>query len=246
MSRKGKTNRKKIRKIRKIYVALLNPLCDIIESAMNKPPFTKNPVKVNTGKTNKNGIIPYGREAVKKAILDATEKLLLKKSPNKITVREIAEAANIKHPLIHRHFGTKDAVIIAVHARGINKVEREIIDVENLEGNIATFFEAVKKNKFRQIALSRAMIDGVNPRAIQTQFPVMERFLELLKKRSVETKSESKFAPEMMTAIIGATTLGWFLYEPFLLAATDLEDKSRDELHAAVVEIIEEIVRKLC
>ena len=43
--------------------------------------------------TNDHGKIPYGRDAVKKAILDAAEKLLLRKSPNKITVREIAEAA---------------------------------------------------------------------------------------------------------------------------------------------------------
>jgi len=195
---------------------------------------------------NGHGTIPYGRDAVKKAILDATEKLLLKKSPNKITVREIAEAANIKHPLIHRHFGTKEAVIVAVHARGIAKTERKIAKVENLEGNVATFFDAVRKNKFRLVALSRAMIDGVNPHAIQSQFPVMERLLELLKKRYEETDSKSRFDAEMMAAITAAAALGWLLYEPFLLAAVDLEDKNKEEVHETVVEILEEIVRKLC
>ena len=85
------------------------------ESGSNKPT-----------KSNHNGKIPYGREEVKEAILDATEKLLLEKSPNKITVREIAESANIKHPLIHRHFGTKDAVIIAVHMREIAAVDQRV------------------------------------------------------------------------------------------------------------------------
>jgi TetR/AcrR family transcriptional regulator, repressor for neighboring sulfatase len=211
---------------------------------MNMGRQKKISIREKAVRTNANGKIPYGREAVKKAILDATEKLLLKKSPNKISVREIAEAANIKHPLIHRHFGTKDEVVMAVHARNIEKVERKIAKVENLEGNIATFFEAVKKNKFRQIALSRAMIDGINPRVIQNQFPVMQRLLELLKKRRSE--SELKFDSEMMTAILGATVLGWFLYEPFLLAATNLEDKNKDEIHQKVTEIIEEIIQKLC
>ncbi len=218
----------------------------MIDFVMNKGQRAKTSAKETKIKINDFGKIPYGREAVKKAILDAAEKLLLKKSPNKLTVREIAEAANIKHPLIHRHFGTKDEVIVAVHARNIKKIERKIVKVENLEGNVGTFFEAVKKNKFRQIALSRAMLDGVNPRAIQTQFPVMQRLLELLKKRSDEQNFESEFTPEMMTAIIAAAALGWFLYEPFLLAATGLEDRDQDELQQTVVEILEEIIRKLC
>ena len=151
----------------------------MIEFIMNKHRKTNTLAREINDRSNGRGKIPYGRDAVKKAILDATEKLLLKKSPNKITVREIAEAANIKHPLIHRHFGTKEEVIVAVHARGIAKTERKIAKVENLEGNIATFFDAVRKNKFRLVALSRAMIDGVNPHAIQNQFPVMQRLLEL-------------------------------------------------------------------
>lgn len=197
-------------------------------------------------KARQNGKTPYGRDAVKKAILDATEKLLLKKSPNKITVREIAAAANIKHPLIHRHFGTKDELIIAVHMRGVADIEKRVAEVENLEGNIATFFEAVKKNNFRHVALARAMLDGVNPRSIQTDFPVMKRLLELIRKRSDETKSGTKFTPEIVTAVLSATALGWFLYKPFLIASMDLEDESTDELNKMVVEILEEIVVKIC
>jgi AcrR family transcriptional regulator len=220
--------------------------CATIEVIMKKGSQKKESGNENKVKNNDSGKIPYGREAVKKAILDAAEKLLLKKSPNKITVREIAAAANIKHPLIHRHFGTKDEVIIAVHARGIAKVEKRVAQIENVEGNIATFFEAVKKNKFRQVALARAMIDGVNPRAIQSEFPVMRRLLELIKKRFDETNAESRFTPEMMTAFLASAALGWFLYEPFLLAATEQEDKKQDELHGTFVEILEEVVSKIC
>ncbi len=199
----------------------------------------------NKTKTNENGKIPYGRAAVKKAILDATEKLLVKNTPDKITVREIARAAKIKHPLIHRHFGTKEEVIAAVHARAIAKAERKVAGIENLEGNIGAFFEAVKKNKFRHVALTRAMLDGVRPRAIPTEFPLMSRLLELVKKRFNETNTDPKFTPEMITAILAAAILGWLLYEPFLLADTHQEDKKQDEIHKTVVEVLEEILRKL-
>lgn len=194
-------------------------------------------------KTNHNGKIPHGRDEVKRAILDATEQLLLKKSPNKITVREIAEAANIKHPLIHRHFETKDKVILAVHARRIADIEKRVEKIEDVEGNIATFFEAVKKIKFRRIALARAMMDGVSPHAIQTEFPVMQRLLDLIKKKFDEKNITTQFSPEITTAVLSAAALGWFLYEPYLIASMNLEEKIEDELDRTVVEVLEELVR---
>ena len=194
-------------------------------------------------KVNHNGKIPHGRDEVKKAILDATEKLLLKKSPNQITVREIAEAANIKHPLIHRHFETKEKVIIAVHARRIAEMEKRVAKIVNVEGNIATFFEAVKKIKFRRIALARAMMDGVSPHSIQTEFPVMKRLLELITKKFDEKNAATRFSPDIITAVLSAAALGWFLYEPFLIASMNLEEKTEGGLDRTVVEVLEEMIR---
>lgn len=71
----------------------------------------KGQQKVNEAESDN---IPRGREAVKKAILEATEKLLLARSPHEISVREIAKQANVKHSLVHRHFGTKDELIMAI------------------------------------------------------------------------------------------------------------------------------------
>jgi TetR/AcrR family transcriptional regulator, repressor for neighboring sulfatase len=213
---------------------------------MNKVGQNKIAAKETAVRSNSHGEIPYGREAVKKAILDAAENLLVKKSAGEISVREIAEAANIKHPLIYRHFGTKEEVIRAAHARGIEKVEGVVTKIDRLQGNAGFIFEAVKQNRFRQIALSRAMIDGVDLRLVQTQFPVMRHLLELLEKRKEEAESDSKFDPQIMTAVLAALSLGWFLYEPFLLAATEMEEKNKDEIQQKVVDILEEIIQKLC
>ena len=190
--------------------------------------------------------IPFGREEVKTAILNATEKLLLERSPIEITVREIAKLANIKHPLIHRHFGTKEEVIKAVHTRQLEKIIRNIPIVENLEGNLGLFFLSNKQNKWRQTALARAMIEGVNPHLLQDQFPVMQRLVKLMKKRHSQATSSNNFSPEFLTAALGALAAGWMLYEPFLLAATGLENEDKDEIQQKFIEILEEFVQKIC
>lgn len=215
---------------------------------MGKNQTPKPSEEENKEKAAHKDKIPYGREAVKKAILDATENLLIKRNPSEITVREIAKVAKIKHPLIYRHFDTKEEVILAVHARSIGKTKRLISKIENLEGNVGLFFQAIRRNKVRQIALARAMIDGVDPHLIQNQFPVMQHFGELLKKRKDQTDSEAEieFQVKIEAAVLSATALGWILYEPFLLAATGLEEKNKDQVEQKVIAFLEEIIQKLC
>jgi TetR/AcrR family transcriptional regulator, repressor for neighboring sulfatase len=189
--------------------------------------------------------IPYGRDEVKSAILDAAEKLLMERSPNEITVREIAKLANIKHPLIHRHFGTKDELVIAVHARSIEKTRNEIGNVQFLEGNIEVFFRAVEKNRFRQIALARAMLDGVDPYQLQNQFPVMQMFLKLVEKKQAESTKEVKFDSKIVAAVLAGLALGWMVYEPFLLVSTGLDQEDKEQIKQTVGEILEEFIRQI-
>ncbi len=189
--------------------------------------------------------IPHGRDEVKKSILDAAEKLLAQKGPSEVTIRQIAEAANVKHPLIYRHFGTKDKLILETHERGISKIADNILQVENIEGNTGEFFDAIKNNRWRQIALARAMIDGVDPHLIQNEFPVMRRIVELLKKREETSGKNNRYGAEFSAAALAALALGWMIYEPFLLAATGLENEDKDELHQKVVAILEDMVSKI-
>jgi AcrR family transcriptional regulator len=148
--------------------------------------------------------------------------------------------------LIHRHFGTKAELIKEAHTILITQINAEIPPIENIENNVGLFFEAARKNKLRQLALARAMIEGVSPYALQNEFPVMQRLVQLLKKRADESETEKKFSPKISAAALGAIALGWILYEPFLFAATDLDNENPDEIHREVIEILEEFVKKIC
>jgi TetR/AcrR family transcriptional regulator, repressor for neighboring sulfatase len=212
---------------------------------MRKLPQNISPFEDGVHSESEKAAIPRGREAVMKAILDAAEKLLVNRSPSNITVREIAIAANIKHPLIHRHFKTKDEVILAVHARSIQKIHDDLGKLTTAEGSVEIFFKAILDHKFRQTSLAKAMIDGVDPNLLQHQFPTMEHALALIKQRNAATDQKIEFEPEVFTAALGGMLLGWVLFEPFLRAATGLEDRDGEEIQGKIIEILETILKKI-
>ena len=59
---------------------------------------------------------PYGRDEVRRAVLDAAGALVAERGPDGFSVREVATRAGVNHALVHRHFGTKAEVLEAVLA----------------------------------------------------------------------------------------------------------------------------------
>jgi TetR/AcrR family transcriptional regulator, repressor for neighboring sulfatase len=211
---------------------------------------TKNGTgKDSSGKTrqaNGNHDTPRGRTAITEAILQATETLLAKHNPTEISLRQIAEAANINYSLIHRYFGTKENVIMAAHERILGKASAQYSGIDRIDGNIGEIFKIGEKNPSRRILLARAMLDGADPHLIQHHFPIMHQLIELIRKKKSETENPSEFDAETLAAFFSGSVMGWLFFEPFLLASTGLENKDKEKVHSQLVEILEKTTELLC
>lgn len=74
---------------------------------------------------------PSGKEQVTEAIVEATLELAAELPPWQVTVRAIADRAGIKHPEIHRYFGTKEALFLRIGEESVlelNELEDTSID----------------------------------------------------------------------------------------------------------------------
>jgi TetR/AcrR family transcriptional regulator, repressor for neighboring sulfatase len=203
----------------------------------------------SSGKTRRhkgNHNVPQGRAEISEAILQATEKLLPKHNPADISLRQIAEAANINYSLIHRYFGTKESVIMAAHGRILSTASEQFSAVDRIEGNIGVLFEISGKNASRRILLAQAMLDGADPHLIPHHFPIMQQLVELLRKKKSETKKPSEYDAETLAAFFAGSSLGWFFFEPFLLASTGLDKKDKDKVHGQIIEMLEKTADLLC
>jgi AcrR family transcriptional regulator len=189
---------------------------------------------------------PRGREEIIDAILRATEKLLPKHNPADISLRQIAEAANINYSLIHRYFKTKESVILAAHERILSKAGQQFSAIEQIEGNIGALFKISGENVSRRTLLARAMLDGADPHLMRHHFPIMQQLIELLRKKKSEMKDPSEYDPETLAAFFAALSLGWFFFEPFFLTSTGLDHKDKGEVHKQIVQMLEKTAEVLC
>ena len=56
---------------------------------------------------------PRGPDAVKRALVDACERLCAKRLPSSVTVRAVATEAHVTTGLVHHYFESKDALLVA-------------------------------------------------------------------------------------------------------------------------------------
>ena len=206
---------------------------------------TKNS-KRKTQRANENSGAPRGRAEIIDAILKATEQLLPKRNPTEISLREIAEAANVNYSLIHRYFGTKESVIMAAHERILDRIGEQFSTVDRLDGNIGVLFKINRENASRRTLLARAMLDGADPHLIRHHFPIMHQLIELLKKKKAKTRKPSEYDAETLAAFFAGSTLGWFFFEPFLLASTGLDKKDKKKVHREITRMLEKTADLLC
>jgi AcrR family transcriptional regulator len=71
---------------------------------------------------------PHGKDEVVHAIMSAAIPLIAERGVKAVSFRDIAEAANVNHGLITRHFGTKEALLARVGDLLAERMFRDVHD----------------------------------------------------------------------------------------------------------------------
>ena len=152
---------------------------------------------------------PYGREEVVAAVIEAATELFAERGPAAVSLREVAEAANVNLGLIHRHIGSKTDLLAAVlNARpGMAAADRFRSPEE-----IAVFLlGAGDEAPAYTLILLRAALDGYNLSELGVDFPLMERTSAGLRERLTPVDAD------LRTALAAAMLMGWHALRPTLL-----------------------------
>lgn len=171
---------------------------------------------------------PRGRNAVKVALLQAAARLFAERGPAAVSVRDIAAEAGVNHGLVHRHFGSKEALLGAVLDRLVDEIVDAIPPGKPSLEPLGAIFEATQRGAYWRV-LARAILDGEIPEERQSDFPVARQLVATFADLKRQGVLAEEFDPQLLAAGSMAVALGWLAFEPFLLAATGLPKRQRRE-----------------
>ena len=178
-------------------------------------------------------------------ILRVAERYFAEKGFRSTTVRDIARAAHVTHPLVYHYFGSKRGLLAAVLATNQSKLhsvaERGgeprdvVVDLmhENLFGS-----------RLYILILTRAVADGMRLADWPGGFPTVEAILGLL---SGDRQGAGGRLPEAearaLVAVAMSMAVGWVLLEDQLLEVVGLSAEHRDEARERLVRAFADILR---
>jgi len=188
---------------------------------------------------------PNGRAAVMEAVIDAAQELYIGRSPDEVSVRELAERAGVSHALVHHYFGPKRALLRAVLERDAEAIHADVDWTTSAEDVAVRTFEAALERPDYVRAILRNSIDGLQPELLARGYPTVDGLIKLiLEPPPSETPEElPECDPRVVAAVVVALNFGWIATEGWLLRSAGLEDRDPDEVKAQIACVIRSLVR---
>lgn len=203
---------------------------------------TSRATRVTTGGSTKPKQTRFSREETRNRILDAAEELFSRRDPSKVTVREIAEAAGVTHPLVHQYVGTKSAIHEAVIERSAPHRQQTISKHLVYREVMPELFADVLDHRVHTRSVVRSAMDGVEYTPFDARLKTGQMLLALgsaaLEQGEARLPAPDAMDPRFVLAATVAFTYGWVATEDWLIPIFNLQDESTEEIRAQMNTIL--------
>jgi TetR/AcrR family transcriptional regulator, repressor for neighboring sulfatase len=167
---------------------------------------------VRASSSSEGAGVPVGKDEVVAAVIRSAADLFAERGLAATSIRDVAARSRVNHGLIHRHFGSKDALVAAV----LDHLGQHLAQLLADGADGSAFTDAVD----RQLrVLAYASLDGYPVGELQSRFPTMGVLLD-----AVRPQHPSELSARLAAAHTIALQLGWCLFGDFLRASTGLAD----------------------
>ena len=135
------------------------------------------------------------------AVVEAATALFAERGPAAVSLREVAQAANVNLGLIHRHIGSKTDLLAAVLGARPGMASADTLTTPE---EITLFLlSAGDPPPAYMLILLRAALDGYDLTELGVDFPLMGRVSTTLRDRLTPLDAD------LRTALAAAMLLGW-------------------------------------
>lgn len=185
--------------------------------------------------------LPVGRDEVRPAIIASARELFAARGYAAVSVRDIAEHARVNHGLVHRHFGSKDAVLHAVLQgmfEDVGALAQADLDPKSRDF-VERLYPLVSSRKQDWQILMRAVLDGFDFQKAGFTFPITTAVVDHIAAQRGGSRNEG--ARTIAGAVI-AGGLGWLLLEPYLAPVLSLDQTDPEKVRKRMATLFQTLV----
>jgi AcrR family transcriptional regulator len=169
---------------------------------------------------------PVGREEVRRAVFDAAATLFATRGVDAVSLRDIANEANVHFTLIRRSVGTRDDLVDAVFEDLSGQLAAAV-----LENPLSGQGHGVDTVMGKWARVAAALVIGGRPLSGRTGFNPVLAMAETL----MDGYGLDPVAARLRAAQIVAQALGWRIFEVYLVEAGGLEGVPLETLREELV-----------
>lgn len=179
------------------------------------PPMTIDSEPTGNPPPDPGDVRPVGRDEVRQALIEAAMQLFAAHGPRAVSMRQVAAQADVNYGLIHRHFGSKEALLDETVDHGAAALSNDLAEVTRADEAL----EVLQAHADYWRLLAFACLESDDGAELHREFPTVAGLIERL--RAVDPDSDDI---GLRAAAGTALALGWVVFEPFLRVAADLGD----------------------
>ncbi len=178
------------------------------------------------------------------AILRSTGELLARKSPSEVTLREIAKHAGVNYGLIHRHFGTKDELVLQLFRAFSDYGGSLMRDTGSIYTALRQAFNA-ESGAFAEI-FAWVILDRVDPERVWADTTLMAELAEQIETTWEEGTpapiARQRFDPRVLATFTSLVISVWEFYAPYLAVMGEYAERDPGEVKAEVLDLLQLLV----
>ncbi|HJW74993.1 MAG TPA: helix-turn-helix domain-containing protein [Thermoleophilia bacterium] len=171
----------------------------------------------------------------------AAQRLFAERGYRGVTVREIGAAAGVSHALVHRYFGSKHDILVAVFRHNATPMAATAQSDPTARGTTIAMMRALRTQRRDYLKLvTRLALDGAPVESIGHDFPALRLFTELLERESdAEAVRAGELPdPRVLAAAATAIVYGWTAMEDWLVPLVGLAESDRARIEASLELVV--------
>jgi AcrR family transcriptional regulator len=171
--------------------------------------------------------------------VDAAARLLAARPPAAVSVRDIAEEAGVNHGLVHRYFGSKDALVrAALRSRAAASMD-QFAGADGVPELLIRLRQAAADPHSGWRLLAHCLLDGYGEEIAQGEFPWIARFVDNFAEAQQDGVVRDDLDPADIARLMLAAMLGWLQFHEYIAASTHVpKGDALDELAATLAVLL--------